>query len=146
MKKLVAVLFIIFSITTNSYAHKVTTWEKVFLLALSTTYGPTHITTVLPAEFTTDSTKSTSSKKSKKKASLERFVADNIDNIAIDIAKGSGEYIEAYAELSEFPDNNKEQLFQNLKANFKIIFPSLSVDHKHVISEINRISNIEPFV
>ncbi len=142
MKKYVAVLFILFSITTNSYAHKMSTWDKVLFVTLMSSWAPTYTIFVAPAELTTDSTESTSKKKNKKKASLKRFVADNLNNLTIDIAKGSGEYIEAYAELAEFPDNNKEQLFTKLKANFEIIFPSLTVDQKHVISEINRIIEI----
>ncbi len=87
---------------------------------------------------TTGLTYSTSdkSKKKKKKALLNRFVADNLNDISIDIAKGSGEYVEALAEILDISRDNKERFFQNLKTNFDIIFPAEETDHKYVVAEI----------
>ncbi|MCP3922978.1 MAG: DUF3015 domain-containing protein [Desulfobacterales bacterium] len=93
------------------------------------TFSPT-----LSSVYTTEYSKKGS------RASLNRFVADNLNNLAIDIAKGSGEYIEALAEIKQITKDDKEIFFANLKSNFDNIFPSSEVDHKYVVDKINKIS------
>jgi hypothetical protein len=86
----------------------------------------------------TDNTTENSQKK--RIASLNMFVADNLNNLAIGIAKGSGEYVEALAELKQISRDNKKQFFASLKTNFDVIFPSTEIDNKYVVSEINKIA------
>ncbi len=72
-----------------------------------------------------------------KNEKLNSFVADNLDNLAIDIASGNGESLNALAELAQIDD--KVNFFAQLKANFDSIYSSANVDHKHVVKEINNI-------
>lgn len=72
-----------------------------------------------------------------KNEKMNSFVADNLDNLAIDIASGNGESLNALAEIAQVED--KANFFAQLKANFDSIYPSANVDHKHVVTEINNI-------
>ncbi|MCP4163212.1 MAG: DUF3015 domain-containing protein [Deltaproteobacteria bacterium] len=70
---------------------------------------------------------------------MDSFVADNLDNIAIDIAAGNGESLSALAELAQVSVENQDNFFAQLKANFDNIYPTANVDHKHVVTTINNI-------
>jgi hypothetical protein len=70
---------------------------------------------------------------------LNRFVSDNMDNLAVDISKGSGEYLATLAVLMDIPVAEREQLYRTLQANFASIYPSDQVTHVDVLQSIERI-------
>ncbi len=129
MKKIIIALVLLMLSTSSSHAQYTMDIGFVDILT-TTTCSPT-----LTTEHITESNKGN-------RASLDRFVANNLNDLAIDIAKGSGEYIEALAEIKQISGNDKELFFVKLKTNFDIIFPSVEIDHKYVITEINKISGV----
>lgn len=65
---------------------------------------------------------------------VETFVADNMDNLATDIAAGKGETLDTLATLLNVSDKNA---FENkLKANFEKIYTSENVTSAKVIDAI----------
>lgn len=65
---------------------------------------------------------------------VEAYVAQNMDNIANDIAKGDGEYIDTLAHLMKVTDRAKFKV--TLKNNFNSIFTSESINSKEVVKNI----------
>jgi hypothetical protein len=55
------------------------------------------------------------------------FVVANMDNLAKDIARGSGETLDAYADLLQVPAEKRPEFYQKLQANFATIFSSEQV-------------------
>lgn len=50
------------------------------------------------------------------------FLAQNIDKLQVDIARGDGEYLQALAELYECPAKNYSDFARTLKDNYSNIF------------------------
>ncbi len=71
---------------------------------------------------------------------LNRFVADNMDNLAKDIAMGEGEYLTTLAALMEVTFNERDEFYRLLQDNFSDVFPSESISHADVIDNIARIT------
>ncbi len=67
---------------------------------------------------------------------LDIFVADNMDNLVVDIATGQGETLDALAELADVPVDSRADLYAVLQNNFDQIYPSDNVVHKDVVSKI----------
>lgn len=67
---------------------------------------------------------------------LNRFVAENMDNLAKDAAMGQGEYLDTLAELMDVPGPNRAEFSQMLQDNFSAIFTEASVSHVEVIENI----------
>ncbi|MGQ9843272.1 MAG: DUF3015 domain-containing protein [Spirochaetota bacterium] len=67
---------------------------------------------------------------------INLYVADNMDNLAKDIAKGNGEYLETLALLMNVPDSEKQQFFSKLQANFNKIYTSSDVTSTDVVKNI----------
>ena len=72
-------------------------------------------------------------------APLKRFVSKNMDNLAKDVAKGHGEYLEALADTLGVATTNKTRFYSKLKKEFKAIFNMETVTHHHVVDKINNI-------
>ena len=70
------------------------------------------------------------------KEKLNIFAADNMDNIAADIAAGQGETLEAIADLAEVPEKNRANLYAMLQHNFDMIYPSTQVTNEEVVQKI----------
>ena len=70
---------------------------------------------------------------------VETFVAQNMDNLANDIAKGNGEYVDTLASLLEVKD--ADAFKANLKSNFAKIYTSDSITSKEVVANIKEVSN-----
>jgi hypothetical protein len=70
------------------------------------------------------------------KEKLNIFVADNMDNVATDIASGQGETIDAIADLAGINVENKAYFFTMLQDNFDTIYPSTQVTHEEVVGNI----------
>lgn len=67
---------------------------------------------------------------------VKRFVADNMDTLARDIASGKGESVETLAELMAIPEGKKAEFFTVLQANFENIYASEGVQSADVIDSI----------
>ncbi|OPL17044.1 MAG: hypothetical protein AVO38_06400 [delta proteobacterium ML8_D] len=67
------------------------------------------------------------------------FVADNMDILAIDIAQGQGESLDALAEIAEIPIGERPSLYAALQSNFDSIYPTAQVSHTDVVKEIAKI-------
>lgn len=70
---------------------------------------------------------------------LDIFVADNMDSLAVDIASGGGESLDALVEIAPIAPMLREPLATELQANFEAIYPDASVSHDHVTSTIREI-------
>ncbi|MDI6797464.1 MAG: DUF3015 family protein [Desulfatibacillaceae bacterium] len=64
------------------------------------------------------------------------FVAENMDSLALDIARGQGLYLEALAALIEVPAENRGEFYTLLQANFSSIYPDGQVTSDDVVSNI----------
>jgi hypothetical protein len=67
------------------------------------------------------------------------FVADNMDVLAIDIAQGQGESLDALAEIAEVSASDRPALFAALQNNFDSIYPTAEVASSDVVDGIARI-------
>jgi hypothetical protein len=70
---------------------------------------------------------------------LNSFVSDNMDNLAVDISKGSGEYLTTLAVLMDTPVEARPELYRLLQSNFAAIYTSESVTSLDVLTNIERI-------
>ncbi len=70
---------------------------------------------------------------------INKFVAENMDNLAKDIAKGSGEYVMTLAILMDVKDTEKPSFCTKLQSNFSRIFPSDKVTHIDVLNNIDSV-------
>ncbi len=70
---------------------------------------------------------------------VNTFVADNMDNLATDIAKGQGEYLDTLATLMEVPSDQRPVLYSKLQNNFSAIYPTSEVSHTDVLRNIETI-------
>lgn len=70
---------------------------------------------------------------------VDAYVADNMDNLATDIAKGDGEYIDALAHLMKV--SNKEAFKNKLHENFNQIYTTKDVTSKEVSKNIRTLQN-----
>ena len=67
---------------------------------------------------------------------LHKFVAENMDNLAKDIARGQGESLNTLAVLMGVPDKNRSTFNTKLQTNFDRIFTSPQVTEADVIEHI----------
>jgi len=65
---------------------------------------------------------------------IEKFVADNMDALAVDIASGSGENLDTLSALMNIED--RVSFSKTLKANFSKIYSSSDVTSAEVIDAI----------
>lgn len=70
---------------------------------------------------------------------LNIYVADNMDALAVDIAQGEGESLDALAEIASIPETKQPALNSKLQANFGQIFSASDVTHETVVREISQI-------
>jgi len=74
-----------------------------------------------------------------KLASRERintYVAENMDNLASDIAKGQGEYLNTLAVLMEVPEGTRSDFYSRLQNNFSNIYTNNDVTSIDVVNNI----------
>ena len=67
---------------------------------------------------------------------MDSYVADNMDALAIEIAQGEGETLDALAEIANVPADKKATFCASLQNNFAKIFPNEAVTHDTVSKEI----------
>lgn len=71
--------------------------------------------------------------------SVDLYVAENMDSIANDIAKGNGEYLDTLAHLMKV--ENKDAFKENLHKNFNKIYTSKDVTSKEVVANIKSVNS-----
>ncbi|WP_457625809.1 DUF3015 family protein [Persephonella sp.] len=71
---------------------------------------------------------------------LFKFVTENMDQLASDIASGNGETLDTVAELMNIPENKKAEFYAKLQENFDKIYPSEKVQSADVIDKIVEIA------
>jgi hypothetical protein len=67
---------------------------------------------------------------------INTFVADNMDSLANDIARGQGEYLNTLAVLMEVPEGTRADFYSKLQSNFSRIYPSTSITSVDVVKNI----------
>lgn len=67
---------------------------------------------------------------------LNKFVSDNMDNLAMDIARGNGEYLNTLAVLLEVPETERASFYTQLQTHFSDIYTSDTVTHVDVLNNI----------
>lgn len=70
---------------------------------------------------------------------LNTYVADNMDNLAKDIAQGNGEYLNTLAVLMEVPEKERVDFYSRLQTNFSHIYTSDKVTHVDVLNNIETV-------
>ena len=70
---------------------------------------------------------------------LNTFVAENMDNLAKDIAQGSGEYLNTLAVLMEVPEGQRSSFYSQLQSNFPQIYTSDQVTSVDVLKNIETV-------
>ncbi|MFH1680869.1 MAG: DUF3015 family protein [Candidatus Eisenbacteria bacterium] len=70
---------------------------------------------------------------------LNKFVGDNMDNLAMDMSQGRGEYLTTLAVLLDVPVDERAGLYSLLQANFSNIYTSDDVTHIDVLNNIERV-------
>ncbi len=70
---------------------------------------------------------------------LAFFVDENLDQLAKDIANGSGEYLEASANLLGVKEGDKVHFFSVMQNNFSNIFSSENAQTVDVIAAISKV-------
>ena len=73
-------------------------------------------------------------------ARMNEFVVANMDNLAKDIARGSGETLEAFADLLQVPTDKRAEFNQKLQTNFARIFTSENVVLAQVVDNAITVS------
>jgi hypothetical protein len=73
---------------------------------------------------------------------LHRFVAENMDNLAKDIARGQGESLDTLSVLMNVPAENRATFNTRLQANFDHIFTSPQVTDAEVLQNIITVTTI----
>jgi hypothetical protein len=70
---------------------------------------------------------------------LNKFIGDNMDNLAMDMSKGGGEYLTTLAVLLDVPVEGRAQFYSLLQTNFSKIYTSESVTHIDVLNNIEAV-------
>ncbi len=70
---------------------------------------------------------------------VEKFVASNMDNLAKDIAKGQGEYLNTLADIMEVKNNDRGVLFSTLQKNFDKIYTTDDITANAVVENIQTV-------
>ncbi|MCL1910811.1 MAG: DUF3015 domain-containing protein [Leptospirales bacterium] len=69
---------------------------------------------------------------------VKSFIAQNMDNLAADMAKGDGEYLDTLATLMQVED--KAEFNSKMKTNFSNIYTSYGVSSDQVAENIYKVT------
>ena len=72
---------------------------------------------------------------------IQQYVADNMDQLATDIAVGQGESLNALADLMNVPSKDRSVLYTNLQSHFEQIFSSSHVTSTEVVGNLDKVIN-----
>jgi hypothetical protein len=75
-----------------------------------------------------------------KNDTLRKFVAENMDNLARDMATGKGESLDTLADLMTVPAEKRGEFRTNLQTNFTKIYTSADVTHLDVIRNLEKLN------
>lgn len=67
---------------------------------------------------------------------LNKFVSENMDGLAQDIAAGQGERLETLAELMDIPSDERNSFYVMVQKNFSNIYTSQNIQSADVIDNI----------
>ncbi|RKZ11686.1 hypothetical protein DRQ53_01815 [bacterium] len=67
---------------------------------------------------------------------LDRFVGDNMDQLAMDISRGEGDYLLTLAVLLDVPAAERGEFYGMLQSNFSTIYPDAGVTHTDVLNNL----------
>ena len=67
---------------------------------------------------------------------IDNYISDNMDNLANDIARGPGEYLNTLAVLMEVPEGTRTDFYSRLQSNFSNIYTSTAVTSTDVLKNI----------
>ncbi|HQI81174.1 MAG TPA: DUF3015 family protein [Deltaproteobacteria bacterium] len=67
---------------------------------------------------------------------INTYVSENMDNLANDIARGQGEYLNTLAVLMDVPEGSRTAFYTTLQGNFSRIYTSSSVTSTDVVRNI----------
>lgn len=70
---------------------------------------------------------------------VNQFVAQNMDNLAKDIAKGNGEYLNTLAVLLEVPEPQRVEFYSKLQTHFTEIYSTDQVNSTDVLNNIESV-------
>ncbi|HWT80822.1 MAG TPA: DUF3015 family protein, partial [Candidatus Methylomirabilis sp.] len=72
---------------------------------------------------------------------VNKFVADNMDSLATDIARGEGEYLDTMANLMEMSQAQRPRFYAQLQQNFSKIYSSPAVTPAEVVAGISDVAS-----
>ncbi len=147
MNKILLLIISIFFISSTVYAGVVEDnigkcglgskiWGKrdgllAHFFAISTNYY-----TIIPGTISGTSGCQTLNSSSLNNQKVEYFVANNMTDLAEDISRGDGEYLDTLAVLLEVDGENKDIFNKKLQTNFKEIYSSPEVSPSDVTDNI----------
>ena len=70
---------------------------------------------------------------------LRKFVAENMDNLAKDMARGQGETLTVVVELMGVPKAEQAACEKKFQKNFRVIYPTAKVTHLDVLKNIEKV-------
>ena len=70
---------------------------------------------------------------------LFTFADENLNEIAADSSKGSGEYINSVASIIKIKESDKNHFFKVVQNNFSTIFSSSNINTKDLIANLNQV-------
>ena len=70
---------------------------------------------------------------------LDRFVGDNMDQLAMDISRGEGDYLLTLAVLLDVPTADRAEFYALLQSNFAAIYPDAGVTHTDVLNNLETV-------
>jgi hypothetical protein len=74
-----------------------------------------------------------------KAGNLFAFADQNLNEIASDSSKGSGEYLDSVASIIEIKDADKAHFFEVVQENFSSIFSNSNTNTQDVIARLNTV-------
>jgi hypothetical protein len=72
---------------------------------------------------------------------IQQYVADNMDQLAADIAVGQGESLNALADLMDVPATGRADLYATLQGNFDRIFTTSEISSTDVVQNLDKVIN-----
>jgi hypothetical protein len=67
---------------------------------------------------------------------LDKFIGDNMDQLAMDISRGEGDYLLTLAVLLDVPTEDRAEFNALLQSNFSTIYPDAGVTHTDVLNNL----------
>jgi hypothetical protein len=78
-------------------------------------------------------------KKASNEAKIRYYASQNLDHLAVDMARGDGEYLDVLAHLLEMPSDHISELRSLAKKNFSILFFHDDVTSSEMLETLARV-------